>query len=119
MYLSKRQQEVLTLMARDERAAVEAADKVLKARGVKVEATGRASLWSVRKGRGLNISVPDVEYVSAVGYRTAYVLEGLGLIASCIDTDGTVGYQLTDRGHVLVGLLNDGCGDGFTLASAS
>lgn len=111
MYLSKRQQEVLTLMARDERAAVEAADKVLKA--------GRASLWSVRKGRGLNISVPDVEYVSAVGYRTAYVLEGLGLIASCIDTDGTVGYQLTDRGHVLVGLLNDGCGDGFTLASAS
>ena len=112
MYLSKRQQEVLSMMSAVEKQGREA-----------------ASLWAIAKGRQLHVSIPGRpsgpvdDVLSYVGYRTAYVLEGLGLIASCVDTDLTVGYRLTDAGAALVGLLiglPDGCGfSSATMAAAS
>lgn len=90
MYLSKRQQEVLSMMYDREK-----------------KGDDHASLWARAKGRQLHVIVASNEIVlSYVGYRTAYVLEGLGLVATCIDTDLTVGYRLTERGAMLAGLLS-------------
>ena len=115
MYLSKRQQEVLSMMATAE--ASEATRHAEKIKNGDKAPLPNASLWSMHGAFTLYLTDPRLgSTLNHVGFRTAYVLEGLGLIATCVDyTDQTIGYRLTERGATLVELLSDGCG--FTAAS--